>query len=151
MDDNTMEEIPSPDDKLVFIARFPSSEPAVVFDYWTDPTLLCRWWPQEAEIDPQMGGAYHLAWPQMDWHLRGTFTAFAPGEALGFTWHWDHEPAAPVRHVQITLARNATGCDLTLVHTAYGSSAQEQKVRNEEHRPGWQHFLPRLQTTVRRG
>jgi hypothetical protein len=60
-------QIPSNSDKLVLAAEFPGVVPALLFDYWTKPELICAWWPQKAEVDPRPGGVYHLSWPQMHW------------------------------------------------------------------------------------
>ncbi|MBA3308337.1 MAG: SRPBCC domain-containing protein [Chloroflexi bacterium] len=49
----------------------------------TDPAELRRWWSQEAETDPRVGGEYALSWPALDRHLRGRYTVADPGRALG--------------------------------------------------------------------
>src|SRR2546427_6808671 len=57
-----------------------SDLPALLFDYWTNPDLLKKWWPPAAELQPKVGGTYHFSWPQQDWHLRGKFTMFDRSE-----------------------------------------------------------------------
>jgi uncharacterized protein YndB with AHSA1/START domain len=37
---------------------FPDTNTESVFQYWTQPVLLQKWWPQEAEIEPWVGGHY---------------------------------------------------------------------------------------------
>ena len=49
-------QLPSGADKLVFEAEYPGIDPAELFTFWTEPDLLTRWWPQEAEIEPHIGG-----------------------------------------------------------------------------------------------
>lgn len=36
--------------------------PEKVFAALTEPTLLSKWWTDEAEIDPRRGGRYRFAW-----------------------------------------------------------------------------------------
>jgi len=136
-------QIPSSNDKLIIAAEIGKHAPLEVFDYWTKPELLCRWWPQEAEIDARVGGKYHLAWPQMNWHLRGQYTCFEPGTQLAFTWKWDHdEEGMTVREVAIIFEPlSDAGAKLTLTHGPYTDSADDQQVRIEHHLQG---FRPKL-------
>jgi|SRR5690348_4521929 len=82
-------QLPSGPEILLVEAAFPTTDPRTLFSYWTEPMLLERWWPQHAEVEPRVGGAYHLSWPQQNWQLRGRYTACEPGERLDFTWKWD--------------------------------------------------------------
>lgn len=140
-------QLPSSNDKLVIVAEINILAPSEVFDYWTKPELLCKWWPQEAEIDAHIGGAYHLLWPHMDWHLRGKYTSFEGGRQLGFTWKWDHdEEGTAIREVMVSFEPLPDrGTKLVLTHGPYVDSEDDQQVRIEHHLAGWQHFIPRLQ------
>ena len=86
-----LELVETTSDRITILADFPHLKPALLFDYWTNPDLLRKWWPPAAELQPELGGTYHFSWPKQDWHLRGKFTMFDRGKALGFTWKWDHE------------------------------------------------------------
>ncbi len=144
MAEPTMRELPSAISTLIMAGDFPHCNPEALFAYWTRPELLCRWWPHEAETDPRLGGTYHLAWPAMNWHLRGRYIAIAPERRLAFTWAWDHEPDAPERQVDITFAPGVEGdTRLTITHGPYGDSDAERASRagNIE---GWQHFCAKL-------
>ncbi|HEX6799398.1 MAG TPA: SRPBCC domain-containing protein [Ktedonobacterales bacterium] len=79
-------------DVLTLVAEYLGVEPERMWAYWTEPGLLVRWWPRKAETDVRDGGAYHLAWPEQGFHLRGRYTAVDPGWLLAFTWAWDGEP-----------------------------------------------------------
>ncbi|MBA3945810.1 MAG: SRPBCC domain-containing protein [Herpetosiphonaceae bacterium] len=141
----TVTQLPSVPEILVVEAGFPV-EAQVVFAYWTQPTLLQQWWPEEAEIKAELGGAYHLSWPAMHWNLRGYYTAFAPPTVLGFTWRWEHdEPEVPTRVVTVVLEQGAAGSTrLVLTHGPYTDTPTEQTIRNEHHLAGWLHFLEQL-------
>src|SRR5438270_4066275 len=143
-------QVASPPDRLIIVAEIQHASLARTFDYWIKPDLLCQWWPQEAEIQPQVGGTYHLSWPKMNWHLRGHFTAFEPGELLTFTWKWDHEGEnVAVKDVRIVFETSSDeGTKLTLTHGPYADTQEDQDRRINQHLEGWMHFLPRLQAVM---
>ncbi|GCE21269.1 SRPBCC family protein [Dictyobacter kobayashii] len=139
-------QLPSGPDTLLVAADFPQVAAPIIFNHWIEPTLLRRWWPQEAEVQPEPGGNYHLSWPQMGWHLRGHYTAFEPGQLLAFSWQWDHTPEDGEKIVQVRFEPMETdGTRLLLSHGPYTDTPQDQKLRIEDHLAGWIYFLPRLQ------
>ena len=112
-------------------------EPAAVFEWFTDPSLLIRWWPSEAQTDPVTGGSYVLYWDGPDVTLRGEYLAVAPGERLGFTWSWDHDDLPP-RRVDIGFTRSDRG---TLVVVEHEAGSDDER---SDYRDGWTHFLGQL-------
>ena len=140
----SIEQLPSDPSRLLLRAAFDHLSPRQVFDHFTQPALLPRWWAPQARVDSRLGGRYHLEWPDQGWHLRGAFTAYEPGGRLAFTWAWDHEPRLPTRQVEITLAPHGeAGAVLTLSHGHYGDTDVEQADR-ASHWEGWQYFLGQL-------
>lgn len=140
-----IETVPGSNDQLVIEARFPAMSASQLFACWTQPGLLRKWWPQEAELAPEVGGSYHLSWPSMNWDLQGEFTAFDPAKELAFTWHWDHEPNRPVRTVNIVFrSEDGNGSSIRLTHGTYNESAEDQAER-QGYLDGWAHFLGQLQ------
>ncbi len=137
-----VKQVSSGSDKVVIESEFLNTPPAVLFDYWIKPELITRWWPAEAEIDPRPGGAYHLSWPKMNWHLRGHYTIFDPGKQLAFTWKWDHEPDTTQVVVDFE-ALSDTGTKLTITHGSYSDSAEDQETR-AGHIEGWNYFISKL-------
>jgi uncharacterized protein YndB with AHSA1/START domain len=137
---------PSGPETLVVEAIIPGCGPERLFAYWTVPALLTTWWPREAEIEPRVGGAYHLRWPSMQWHLFGEYVALAPGKTLAFTWRWEHEPQAPTRTVEVDFTLMPSGGTVVTVrHGPYADGPAEAEARagNVE---GWLHFLGRLRS-----
>ena len=131
-------------EKLVVAAEFPVFSPETLFDYFTQPELVQRWWPKEAEVTPKEGGEYHFRWPQQGWHLYGTYTTFARGLALRFTWRWEHEPDMPQREVHIRFeSYGENGSKIELTHGAYQASVEDQKDR-AGHWAGWKETLSTL-------
>lgn len=137
--------MPSDQSTLVIVADCVRLSPNQVFSHLTDPRLLTRWWPQEADSDARTGGSYHLGWPGMSWHLRGTYVVFDPPHKLGYTWHWDHEPDMPVQEDFITIsALEGGGSRLHLTQGPHDDTEQGREQRRG-HLEGWQHFLGQLQ------
>lgn len=144
------QQLPSDFTTLIIEAVFPDTNTEKVFNYWTQPALLQKWWSQEAEIEPWNGGRYHLSWSTMNWHLRGHYTCFEPGKQLTFTWHWDHDVEGSSETVVDVTFGGTPDRDtrLLLTHGPYAETPEEQNLRMEHHLTGWLHFLPRLQECV---
>lgn len=144
----TITQVPSTNDKLVIVGEILAFPPDLLFEYWTKPDRIVKWWPTDAEIEPKLGGAYHLSWPQMNWHLRGHYMVFEPGKALTFTWRWDHDldnSAGSEVTVTFELLPNG-GTRMTIIQSPYSDSAEDQEMRIEHHLAGWEHFIRKLQT-----
>jgi uncharacterized protein YndB with AHSA1/START domain len=133
---------------LVLAAAFPHLDPTALFEHWTVPALISRWWAPEAEVEPWVGGRYHLAWPTMEWMLRGEITHHEPVQTFGFTWAWDHEPETSVTRVVVTMQGNGSGSRITLTHGPYPDSEQGRDMR-QGHLEGWRYFLPKLAELTR--
>jgi uncharacterized protein YndB with AHSA1/START domain len=141
-------EVDTPRDRLELEAGFEGVAPLELFRYWTEPELLVRWWPKKAEIEATKGGSYHLSWPNMEWHLRGTYHTFSPGRLLVFTWRWDHEPDTPTRVVTLDFQplEGEHGTRLHLTHGYYPEHVPKEMQERQGHLEGWHYFLGQLQT-----
>jgi uncharacterized protein YndB with AHSA1/START domain len=143
-DTEQIREIRGGNQTLIIQTAFPDFAPEDIFAHFTEPELLTRWWPPEAEVEPGVGGSYRLSWPGANWHLRGRYTAWGPGKRLSFTWMWDHDrEGTPDRLVTIDLFPMSGGAAMRLEHGPYGDSAEEQEAR-QGHVEGWRYFLPKL-------
>lgn len=140
--ESTIEYIPSQSDRVVVTGSVPNLAPEALFDYWINAVLICRWWPEAASIEPQVGGRYHLAWLSMDRHLRGRYLVIQPGRQLSFTWQWNHDNR-PERIVVVDFVREGDGTRFTVTHGTYTPTPEDQAER-QSHIDGWLHFLPRL-------
>lgn len=140
-----IEELDAGPDRLRVAVDVPIVTPGAMWRAWTDPAELVRWWPQEAELDARVGGAYHLAWPTMGWHLRDEYSAVDAPHRLAFTWSWDHEPDVPPRTVALDLQALAeeAGTRLIITPGPYGDGSAEALDR-QGHLEGWRQFLDRL-------
>jgi uncharacterized protein YndB with AHSA1/START domain len=142
-----LELVKTAEDRIKIEADFTRLNPAQLFDYWTSADLLKKWWPPSAELQPELGGTYHLSWPKQDWHLRGKFTMFDRGKALGFTWKWDHESVDVTRVTVLFRQLPDRGTRLILLHEGYSKSSEGKKTKSE-HVEGWMFFLGKLQEQI---
>ena len=135
-------EVESPRDRLTLTGDFPGFTPAEMFDHFTKPELLAKWWPPQAEVELKEGGAYVLTWPGQ-WKLLGRVLAFTVGRRLVFSWTFEHDPSED-RHVEVVFdPLDGGGTRLWVIHSPYDEGDPERKAR-EGHRKGWEHFLARL-------
>ena len=137
------------------MAAYPGAAVERVWEHWTRPELLVRWWPREAETDVREGGAYHLGWPEQGWHLRGHYTAVEPGRLLAFTCAWDGElERTGPKHVTLRFeplpdaGESDGGTRLILTHGTYAGTPEDREAR-QGHLDGWRHFLPCLGEALR--
>lgn len=119
--------------------------PIELFDYWTNPDLLTKWWPPLAEVDGRVGGAYTLSWPDQGWHLRGRYSEFESGRRLAFTWRWDHDPDyLATTTVTLGFEEIETGTRLTVAHGRWEDDDKAQEERSGVIE-GWLYFGGQLE------
>ena len=123
-----------------------------LFECFTNPMQLLRWWGPEgttcpaAEVDLQTGGAYRLEILSETGNLSvvsGEYLEIDPPHRLVFTWRWDDTPTERTR---VSLAFNETGagsCELVLVHEKFPDDD-----RASLHGDGWSSSLNRLATLL---
>ena len=124
-----------------------SARPETVWRYWTDPQSMCDWWGTAADLDPRPGGTCRVAsggGPVM----RGEFLELVPYERIVFSFGWEPTDGAPAiapgsTRVEVTLAADDGDTILTLRHTGIPAPLAD------EHRKGWEHFLPLLANVAR--
>ena len=123
--------------------RIPQLSPSEAFAHFTEPDLLSRWWAPEGHIEPRIGGAYRLAWPEQEWQLNGEVRSWSPGTEFAFAWSWAHEPDQPPSHVTVRFEPSEKGCHVRLTHGPY-EQTEEGRALRDEHASGWKHFLAQL-------
>jgi uncharacterized protein YndB with AHSA1/START domain len=139
--------------ELRLTRRF-DAPPERVFDAWTDPELLRRWFAAgpdwetpEAEVDLREGGRYKLS--MRDPHsgnvhtVGGEYTEISRPDRLAYTWKWETEGDSDESRVLVEFNADGGATELVLTHTALAS--QESRA-NHEH--GWDACLDNLESRV---
>jgi uncharacterized protein YndB with AHSA1/START domain len=117
------------------------ASPETVFDFFTDPAKAVRWMGSRATLDPRPGGVYRVEMDEQ-WIAIGEYVEVDPPRRVVFTWGWkdDLEGMAPGSStVEVDLVPDG---DATVVHLVHRDFPSPEAAEN--HRGGWNKFLPRL-------
>jgi uncharacterized protein YndB with AHSA1/START domain len=131
--------------------------PEEVFDAWTNPAVLMRWWamratqqPGTCEVDLRVGGSYLLEMRDPDTGavhaVAGEYREIDRPHRLVFTWIWQGGADMHPGHVSVvSIAFTARGdrTEVVLEHDALAS----EKSRSG-HGAGWRGVLESLETRI---
>ena len=117
--------------------------PQRVFEAWTDPAVLARWWGPETyktpepEMDVRPGGAWRtvMTGPAGERHtVSGVYREIEPHHRLVMTWGWEQEDGTRGHEtiVEVTLEPAPEGTKLRLVQSIFETPEQAQS-----HTMGW--------------
>ncbi|MEP7224464.1 MAG: SRPBCC domain-containing protein [Actinomycetota bacterium] len=135
-----------------------SAPRADVFDAWTNPQVLKRWWAAAptwetplAEIDAREGGSYKLSMRTDAGEVHtvsGEFREVRPPERLAYTWSWEQGPEAAMAGSEETLVivdflEDGAGTLVKLTHSGFAS----EEIRGM-HAQGWEAVLANLERSV---
>lgn len=139
--------------KLVVQRRIEASREKV-FEAWTQPEHLRRWWGPgdttcpEASIDLRVGGMIRIAnltpSGRTIW-IEGRFQAVEPPARLVYTWKMSVHEGEP-SHVTVRFEPDGTGTRVTVVHTRLDSQATA-----DSHEAGWHGCLDGLEHYLAHG
>jgi uncharacterized protein YndB with AHSA1/START domain len=122
-----------------------------VFQAWTEPELLARWWwpPRFATtfaIDLRPGGTYSIrSAAQPDGTvlaISGIFREVQPPQRLVYTWRWEGADTDETL-VTVVFSENAGQTTIDLTHERFASEGDAAN-----NRLGWQSCLDRLTAIV---
>jgi uncharacterized protein YndB with AHSA1/START domain len=121
-----------------------------VFDAWTNPEVLRRWWKANpawddahAEVELRVGGAYRLAMrdPEADedYVVHGTYREVSRPHRLVYSWAWEGTGpyAGHESEVAVTFQEEAPG--RTTVVIEHAGLLDDSSRAN--HRRGWEGVL----------
>jgi uncharacterized protein YndB with AHSA1/START domain len=129
------------------------ASPAVVYEVISSAEHLREWWPDEAVVDPVVGGQGHITFgdpssPDAK-SERLTVVEAEPPRRFAFRWVIDGEAATASNSLLVTFELQPSGDGTLLRFTESGfrergweAAVLEEAYRDHEH--GWDHFLPRL-------
>lgn len=114
-----------------------------VYDAFTKPDQLARWWGPEGiamaelEVNAHVGGAWTTTMVNDKgerFTVSGVYTRLSPPTGLVFTWGWLQEDGSGGHETTVTISLESTdtGTRLTLVQTAFQDSDS-----CDNHEGGW--------------
>jgi uncharacterized protein YndB with AHSA1/START domain len=124
-----------------------------VFDAWTNPEVLRRWWAAGpnwttpvAEVDLREGGRYRLSMNDPEsgatHTVIGIYREVKRPERLVYTWEWEGESPEPNETVvTVSFHHHAGATGVVLVHD--GFSTDESRAAHEH---GWHAVLDNLES-----
>ena len=127
------------------------ASPEVVFKAITDPEELTHWFPDQAILEPKVGGKMRFSFYKnsesdqdhdrtMDYFPEGTIIEFIPNKKIAYTWEHSNIPDFPRTDVTWELERAENDkTTLKLSHTGFKADKTFK-----EHDEGWSHFLNEL-------
>jgi uncharacterized protein YndB with AHSA1/START domain len=137
------------DSGTVRLERTYDAPAEAVFDAWTNPEVLRRWWkpnpgwdPAEAEVDLRVGGGYRLSMrnPETDEPLvvSGTYREIARPDRLVYSWAWEGTGpyAGRESEVAVTFQEDAGRTTVVIEHAGLLDTASR-----ENHARGWNGVL----------
>jgi uncharacterized protein YndB with AHSA1/START domain len=137
------------------LERTYDAPPEEVFNAWTNPEVLRRWWAVDpegstpiAEVDLRVGGQYRLSMedPSGTRHtVGGEYREVSPPQRLVYSWCWEQDNGQPGHVSTVTVEFQADGerTNLVLEHTGLASAESR-----DQHAHGWNACLEILQSRV---
>ena len=122
-----------------------------VFQAWTDPQALAKWFAPSADFQTRIpkfelrvGGAYRIEMQLGDKNniVVGTYREIRPPQRLVFTWKWETASTggdAGDTLVTLEFAERGGQTDLVLIHERFASAEAR-----DAHDKGWVGCLDRL-------
>lgn len=121
-----------------------ASDAVGTFEYLSDPKKLIQWFPDQAVIEPQLGGKYHFRWKEAAGVWSGVVTEFIRGNTLGFTWQPPGETFET--NVKFKLFPQGAETIVELSHNGFTSSAALDTTIK-----AWRFYLENLKSVIEEG
>ena len=134
------------------LSRRFAAAPGRVFDAWTDPDVLRRWWAAHpdwdspaAEADARPGGRYRLSMTDASSGetrtVAGEYTVVERPRRLVYTWRWEGMPTETLVTVEFVADGDGTRVEL---HQAGFPDEHDRDM----HADGWSGCLDNLARRV---
>jgi len=121
-----------------------ASDAVGVFEYLADSSKLPEWFPDQAIMEPQLGGKYHFRWKDAEGVWSGVVTEFIRGNTLAYTWRPPGEQYET--NVRYRLFPQGAETLVELTHSGFtGTVAQEKAVK------AWSFYLQNLKSVIEDG
>ncbi|MCM9078331.1 SRPBCC domain-containing protein [Streptomyces spororaveus] len=138
------------------------ASPEVVFEVLSSPEHIREWWSADTAFEPAAGATGSLTWTDQDngGHQSAPFTVVEadPPRMFSFRWTYDEtetETAGPGNSLLVTfeLVPAGEGTTVRFRESGYrerGWEAAVLEAHYDDHRQGWDFYLPRLVATAER-
>jgi uncharacterized protein YndB with AHSA1/START domain len=143
-------------ERTLRLERSFAASPEEVFDAWTSPEVLRRWWLADpswrvpvAEVDLREGGAYRLSMEDpasgSSHTVVGRYLEVRRPLRLVYSWSWEDEHGDPGHASTVTVEFRGEGASTTVVleHTGLPDDGSR-----ERHGQGWTACLASLAANV---
>jgi uncharacterized protein YndB with AHSA1/START domain len=136
------------DERELVIHRTFAAPRALVYEVWTRPEHIARWWgPADFTVphytmDARPGGGFRVclrAPDGTDHWAEGTYRELAPPARLVFTWAWDRDQPRVETVVTIDLADEGDRTHMTFRHGRFPSRSER-----DGHNEGWSECFDKL-------
>lgn len=138
------------------LERTYDATPEEVFDAWTSPEVLRRWWAAApawrtpvAEVDLRVGGRYRISMEDPETGsvhtVGGEYREVRRPERLAYSWCWEQGGGGTGHVSTVTVDFLEQDGRTTVVIEHVGLATPESR---EQHRHGWEGCLESLQTRV---
>lgn len=132
------------DDQVLKVERLIAAPPERVFDLWTDPDQLVKWWGPDGvdipdhDLDVRPGGHWRTTMHLPDGSrqtVSGIYRQIERPRRLVFTWGWLDENGKRGHETEVTVTFESApgGTRLRLVQQAF-----ETKQSRDMHGVGWE-------------
>jgi uncharacterized protein YndB with AHSA1/START domain len=139
------------DDRVLTVSRVIATTPEKLFDAFTKPDILLKWWGPEGanvgdhELDIRVGGRWRTA---LENTMGGTFVCSGIYKAIerprhiSFTWAWLQENGERGHEtlVDVSFEKVERGTKLTVVQKTFENNAQR-----DLHSQGWSSTFNKLE------
>lgn len=134
------------------------ASPEVVFEVLSRPEHIRDWWNAETDIEAAAGATSQFTWTRDGASTSAPFTVVEvdPPRTFSFRWIYDDgESARPGNSLLVTFELEPAGEGTTVRfrETGYrerGWEAAVLEAHYNDHRQGWDFYLPRLVETANR-
>ena len=141
------------EDLTLELKRTLPAAPSVVFELFTNPTELARWWGPEGfstpsmDYDPRVGESYRIEMRPPDgdaFHLTGEFRAVESPTRLAYTFRWEPpDPNDVETVVELSFRDRGESTEVEL-----GQGPFRTEARRALHRDGWTDSFNRLEALL---
>ena len=140
-----------PHPSSVCLVRAFGNPPAAVWQAWTDPAWVRRWFGSDpagivlsAELDVRTGGGFAVSFRDSDGTVHtcsGVYAEVRPQERLAFSRRWQSEPGVE-SFVSVSLAPQDGGTELRFEHARLGGASLH------DYEQGWARTFAKLERAL---